>query len=317
MPTTNSLRYTDVTTEVSAITEMIVACFPELLYSAADSSRLRDLIWEAFESSDLDMDIEAAVKWGEGFSFPPPCFTNDIEDLDHHQGDLSSLIRSRQRAISHRRLNSSCISGLALLLPPDDPDLALLTSLVDGIPVIVDPLFTPDPNPPSPSPLYVTAACAVNKMWYSLYQKGFVLFFPTARLKTWHSLRQFQLSYSRAGWAKKRGAAKGRPTNNHSYDNKKGGLINTSDSKASLKDLYGEIHPAQLTDIVLTILVQAAKHGWDNIIMWKMDLMGAYNLLFSKRKTRGFSLWNSVTNSPWCQWWDILDGLAPLMLLML
>ena len=233
------------------------------------------------------MNIAAAVKWGDGFTFPPQCFTSDLSDLDVCHGDLGTLIKKRQSDMSHRRLNESCIQKISTTLPTDDPDLALLKSLVTGIPVVVDQAFVPDPTPPSPSPLYVQAACAVNRMWYDLYQKEFVLFFPTAQLKKWHSIRPFKLSYSRAGWAKKRGAAKGRPTNNHSYDNGRGGLINTKGAKDSLKNTYGDIHPAQLNNIVSMVLAQADIHGWDNIILWKMDLMGAYNLLFFEAEDAG------------------------------
>ena len=233
------------------------------------------------------MSITAAIEWGDGFVFPPSCHTTDIEDLGNHHGDLASLIRSRQEAMSHRRLNRGSICRVSPPLLESDEDLLLFDSLVDGIPVVVDPFFIQDPNPPRPSPMYVQAAPAVNKMWYELYLKGFVLLFPTAQLKAWHSTCHFKLSYSRPGWAKKRGAAKGRPTNNHSYDNRRGGLINTKDAKSELKETYGNIHPAQLSNIVAMVLRQAETHGWDNISMWKMDLMGAYNLLFFKAEDAG------------------------------
>ena len=233
------------------------------------------------------MDIAAAVKWGEGFTFPPQCFISDLVELNAVYGDLGALIKKRQCHMAPRRLNDRCIQNISEMLSRDDPDLRLLTSLVNGIPVIVDQTFIPDPVPPSPSPMYIRAACAVNRMWFELYKKGFVLFFPTAKLKEWHSTLHFKLNYSRAGWAKKRGAAKGRPTNNHSYDNKRGGLINTKGAKDSLKSLYGDIHPAQLCNIVSMVLDQARIYGWDNIIMWKMDLMGAYNLLFFRAEDAG------------------------------
>ena len=270
-----------------AITALISDCFVGNIFHNINYLSLHSLILQAFESSDLDMDIAAAVRWGEGFTFPLRCFVADLDDLNAFHGDLEALIKKRQCDMASRRLNVSCIQKISDMIPKDDPDLRLLSSLVTGIPVVVDQSFIPDPVPPSPSPMYVQAACAVNRMWYELYKKGFVLFFPTAKLKEWHSIHPFKLSYSRAGWAKKRGAAKGRPTNNHSYDNKRGGLINTIGAKASLKDLYGEIHPAQLGNIVTMVLDQAGRYGWENIVLWKMDLMGAYTLLFFKAEDAG------------------------------
>ena len=284
-----TIRYyqKDIDKEILEITSFISNHFPDEVLRNVNLTSLHSLITQAYESSDLDMDIAAAIKWGDGFTFPPQCFTSDMFDLDACHGDLGTLIKKRQSDMSHRRLNESCIQKISKMIHTDDPDLALLQSLVNGIPVVVDQEFVADPFPPSPSPLYVQAACAVNRMWYDLYLKGFVLLLPTAQLKKWHLIRHFNLSYSRAGWAKKRGAAKGRPTNNHSYDNKRGGLINTKGAKNTLKNLYGDIHPAQLNNIVSMILGQAEKHGWDNIISWKMDLMGAYNLLFFKAEDAG------------------------------
>ena len=115
------------------------------------------------------------------------------------------LIQKRQDAMSPRRLNASNIARISAVISPTDPDLILLASIVEGVPVIVDPDFIPDPKPPKSSPIYDEAACAVDRMWYDLYLKGFILLFPSAALRNWHAIRNFPLSYSRPGWAKKRG----------------------------------------------------------------------------------------------------------------
>jgi len=244
------------------------------------------LVCEAYATRDLDLNIEAAVAFGNNFKYPQRCHSKDARDLALFQGDLEGLIKSRQSLMSPNRLNTSNVDGLDVLLP-GDPDCALLRDLVDGIPVVLDPNFIPDPDPPPPSPIYVQAACAVDLSWFELYEKGFVLLIPTRVLKFWHVQRGFKLSYSRAGWAKKRGKPQGRPTTNLSYDNHRGGLINTDTVRDVIRGIYGNIHPAQLTDIVTMIHRQAALHGWENIILWKMDLLGAYNLIFFKASDAG------------------------------
>jgi hypothetical protein len=244
------------------------------------------VVTEAYASADLDLNIEAAVAFGNGFKYPIICHTKDASDLAAVQGDLEKLIISRQSKMSADRLNISNVDKLDIVLP-DDNDCALLRDLVNGIPVVVDPDFVPDSVPPKPSPIYIQAASAVDLSWYELFLKGFVLLIPTRILKYWHDRVGFPLSYSRAGWAKKRGKPQGRPTTNLSYDNHRGGLINTDMVRDTIRGIYGHIHPAQLDHIVTMIHRQAALHGWDKIILWKMDLLGAYNLIFFKAADAG------------------------------
>ena len=247
---------------------------------------LANIIEEAHLSNNLDLTIEAAVIFGNGFRFPTICHIADIKELESFSGDLEKLILSRQLRLSPRRFNHNNVDYICSTLP-GRKDNELLRYIVDGIPVVLDPKFVADPFPPKPSPLYLQAACAVNLSWYDLYLKGFILLFPTAKLQKLQFLNGFRLSYSRAGWAKKRGKPQGRPTTNLSYDNHRNGLINTPYVQDALRTLYGEIHPAQLDEIVLNINTMAATHGWENITLWKMDLLGAYNLVFFKASDAG------------------------------
>ena len=136
---------------------------------------LSQLIEEAYLSNDLDLQIEAAVIYGNGFRFPKACHMSDITELEFtFHGDLEQLILSRQSRMMPRRLNHSNVDYICQTLP-DRPDNDLLRLIVDGIPVVLDPEFVADPCPPRPSPIYLQAACAVDMSWYDLYQKGFIL----------------------------------------------------------------------------------------------------------------------------------------------
>ena len=274
----------------NSVNPIIADVFVNITKFFPDSLQLSDglasVIEEAYLSSDLDLKIEAAIIFGNGFRFPKVCHIADIAELESMAGDLENLILSRQRLLSPRRFNHLNVDYICSVLP-GRKDNDLLRSIVDGIPVVLDPKFIADPFPPTPSPLYLRAACAVNLSWYDLYLKGFILLFPTAALQRWQLSNGFRLSYSRAGWAKKRGKPQGRPTTNLSYDNHKGGLINTPYVRDALRTHYGEIHPAQLDEIVGNINVMASAHGWDNITLWKMDLLGAYNLVHFKAADAG------------------------------
>ena len=258
----------------NSVNPLIADVFVNITKFFPDSLQLSDglasVIEEAYLSSDLDLKIEAAIIFGNGFRFPKVCHIADIAELESMAGDLENLILSRQRLLSPRRFNHLNVDYICSVLP-GRKDNDLLRSIVDGIPVVLDPKFIADPFPPTPSPLYLRAACAVNLSWYDLYLKGFILLFPTAALQRWQLSNGFRLSYSRAGWAKKRGKPQGRPTTNLSYDNHKGGLINTPYVRDALRTHYGEIHPAQLDEIVGNINKMAALHGWNNITLWKMD----------------------------------------------
>lgn len=225
------------------IASNIKCMFPNL--STPSHEAISAVVTKAYDSSDLDLDIKAAVEWGDGFKFPELCHTSDIKDLDRLDGDLELLIRERQTLMSPRRFNSKSVDAIQELLPLFK-EIPLLRSLVEGIEVITDPEFIADPTPPKPSPIYTEVCSAVDKMWYELYLAGFILLFPTKDLQAHQRRKKFLLSYSRAGWAKKRGKPKGRPTTNLSYDNRKGGLINTASVKETIRSIYGDIHPAQL-----------------------------------------------------------------------
>ena len=93
------------------------------------------VVTEAYASADLDLNIEAAVAFGNGFKYPIICHTKDASDLAAVQGDLEKLIISRQSKMSADRLNINNVDKLDIVLP-DDTDCALLRDLVNGIPVV-------------------------------------------------------------------------------------------------------------------------------------------------------------------------------------
>ena len=90
---TNSLVYF---AHASDIHHDIMQSFPSLSGHPASLDTIAQLIQDAFESADLDMDIEAAVKWGFGFRFPASCHSSDLEELNSLSGDLEGLILCRQ-----------------------------------------------------------------------------------------------------------------------------------------------------------------------------------------------------------------------------
>ena len=61
--------------------------------------RVEKFVAEAYESADLDFNIDKAVKWGDGFEIPPEAHVRDRDEFIAMGGDLTGLIRKRQLAL--------------------------------------------------------------------------------------------------------------------------------------------------------------------------------------------------------------------------
>jgi hypothetical protein len=46
-----------------------------------------------------------------------------------------------------------------------------------------------------------------------------------------------------------------------------------------VKTLYGEICPVTIEELMTMVMGQVDRVGWEKLILWKMDLKGAFNLL--------------------------------------
>jgi len=262
-------------TRIKLMLDTLTGFFPDIdinIFGRVDV--IYNLVCSAFIAADLDYNVEKAVEWGDGFEFPEETFIKDVEELASMNYDLLGLIHSRQLCLLPDRLNHDRLKDL----DPLDPDTIRLHDLVDGIRVPVDPSFVEDRIPQKADNRYRVAHSAVDKMWYKLYQAGFILLIPSEVLTQLPV--NFKLNYSPPGWARKRGKCSGRPTCDFSRANRHGVPLNTNEVKRVVKEYYGDINPVTIDELSKMILRQASRVGWENIIIWKMDLKGAFNLLF-------------------------------------
>ena len=110
---------------------------------------------------------------------------------------------------------------------------------------------------------------------YDLYDKGLILLVPTSLAVTLPGIH-----FSQTHWARKKGKRHGRPIGDASASDHNQCPLNSGDVKAQVDGLWGPIeHPTleMLCDMVLTT---AASSSWDDLVLWKMDLRGAFTLLF-------------------------------------
>ena len=63
------------------------------------------------------------------------------------------------------------------------------------------------------------------------------------------------------------------------YNQLNGSDVDKDALRAVISLQWGEIKHPTVDQLVLMVLTSADLHGWDNIIFWKKDLKGAFNLL--------------------------------------
>jgi hypothetical protein len=259
-----------------------VGIFFPLIDMGNHRSDIQRLVVDAFEAADKNLNIQSAVAWGEGFCFPPEVHVRDTIELVGMGYDLTGLIRRRQALLLPDRLNEARLIGR----DPDDPDVKLLHDLVGGIRVPVDPDFIEDRTPAQMDKNYKVAHSAIDKSWYKLYLAGFALLITTVAMS--HVPRTVKLNYSPAGWHEKHGAPGGRCIIDYSRPNAHGQALNTKRVKDMVKELYGEINPVQIDRLMKMILEQVERvGGWQDLVIWKMDLKGAFNLIFFRPEDAG------------------------------
>ena len=108
-----------------------------------------------------------------------------------------------------------------------------------------------------------------------LHEQGLIFIIPTAG-----AIHIPGIHFSQTHWALKKGKEHGRPVGDASAREGDGFALNSDEVAEKVKEKWGEIkHPTvkALADMVLRV---TERHGWDEVVLWKMDLKGAFTLLF-------------------------------------
>ena len=212
---------------------------------------------------------------------PPEVHNSDFKELSSLNFDLPELIRRKQARNKHSRLS---VERLHKFWDPKDPDFDLLCEFArEGVHVMTSPNFVPHRDrPPVFSPKYSIAYPAVNKLIYDSYKADLAVILPSdciAKLPLSLPIHQ-----SRLGHTLKKGKPQGRVTCNYSYGDPDSRL-NTDVVREMARDYYGDIQLSTVTDMALMILKQEkVAKDWcrtaEDLVLWKMDLKGAFTLLF-------------------------------------
>ena len=127
---------------------------------------------------------------------------------------------------------------------------------------------------------YIKLQHTINKLLYKLYKDGTMIF-----LKKHEAIQIPGIHFTPQHHADSKGKPEGRIIGDLSgqHDANFTPLNGSAHDKDRLRNIiehkWGAIkHPA-VDMIVKMVLTSADLHGWDNIILWKKDLKGAFNLL--------------------------------------
>ena len=243
------------------------------------AGEVETIMSEAYKSVDLEFGVEEANEWANGFQFPDSVVWSDALELYNCDWDLSLVATKKNSILINDRFSAERLNAL---WNRDDPDFQLLLELAEGVPVWRSNDFLPARNPPPLSRAYKNVSAVINKLCYEQWERGQAIILPLSVLTDARCSQKAQISFSgKYGWVPKHGSQEGRPTNNYSYDNGNHGLINSEFVKHAVKEFYGAIELAQLDELMKMILRQLDVAGgvWDDIVLWKMDLKGAFALL--------------------------------------
>ena len=262
--------------KIARMSQLATSIMPGDWVSAGE---VETIMSEAYKSVDLEFGVEEANEWANGFQFPDSVVWSDALELYNCDWDLSLVATKKNSILINDRFSAERLNAL---WNRDDPDFQLLLELAEGVPVWRSNDFLPARNPPPLSRAYKNVSAVINKLCYEQWERGQAIILPLSVLTDARCTQQAQISFSgKYGWVPKHGSQEGRPTSNYSYDNGNHGLINSEFVKHAVKEFYGAIELAQLDELMKMILRQldAAGGVWEDIVLWKMDLKGAFALL--------------------------------------
>ena len=254
----------------------ISVCFPG--GSPASKAGIEELIAEAAAAASNDYGVEAANEWADGYAFPAEFVDSDVRCLRAAQLDFRSMVERRLKILSKDRLSHASVATLS----PDNPELTLITDLIDGMRVAIPEGFVPNGNQPR-SPLrssYEAVSSAVNKMLGAVIEQRLAFILPLDMAQAYVP----NLHLCKAHWTTKKGKASGRPLGDLS--NVDGTPLNTDATADAATAYYGPIAHPTIEDIAIMVgsFWKEAKARdpslrYEDLRLWKMDLKGAYTLL--------------------------------------
>lgn len=284
IPNPNCYLFAAPSTKIDAILNWANMCFPEAHHP--HKTELLSLIEEANESAAHELGEADAIAWADGFKIPNSVVLSHVACLRAAQLDFTKMIERRLKTVQHKRLNLDRVEELRT----DNPEKILMRDLAGGMRVFLPDGFVPNglTDKSLLRDTYLKVAPAVDKMLYGIIEDGLAFVLPL-EIALQHIPR---LHFCKAHWTSKKGKPSGRPLGDLTFV--EGTPLNTPETAVMASEYYGPIIHPSITDIVAMIAQYmetyiAADPGrcTDDVVIWKMDLKGAYTLLSFRPEDTG------------------------------
>jgi hypothetical protein len=248
-------------------------------------------IWSALQSAHTAADeyytVRHALAWNTDFVIPQDAIEADSALFKECGFDFARMCRHKQHLLASNRLSRNRIISVfgptGTKIPKVLPkDFNTLLEFADyGITPIVAPSFRPESVNIAPlRDRYLKLHHTINKLLYKLYNDGTMIF-----LRRSDAMQIDGLHLSPQHHADSKGKPEGRIIGDLSgqHDPAFTPLNGCAHDKDQLREMialkWGEIKHPTVDQLVKMVLTAADIHGWENLMLWKKDLKGAFNLL--------------------------------------
>ena len=250
------------------------------LLLGADSPRVVDftnLALQAVTAASQIYGEEEALKWAAGFRWPESDRASDLHDFIACDHSLERLAASRIRLAQDQQLLTT--ARAVATFHPSNPHLPMVLDVASGVTVVFPPEFVPNsmaPSPPPPSPAYCKLATVVDKAYYDTHGRNHLAVVLPADVVLAHCPA---FHTSRLLWTTKVNKVCGRSLIDPSWSDALHSPLNSEAARDMCRDRWGPINNPSIDEVVLMVIAAQTKFPHDVIVLWLMDVRGAYTQL--------------------------------------
>lgn len=222
----------------------------------------------------------AAEVAANGFSIPLELLRTEA-DLLLASGSFEAFVEGKKAAVLSSRFNEArCREYFS-----DDPEFATLLELAtNGATIDVDPDFVPNTRPEPFRVSHDTLQHTYEIHAFKFWQKSQGILLPT------DVALNLGLHFSPVHWTPKPFTPLGRFLLDLS-NSTSGPVLNQPSAKILVDARFGVVSYPSIHEVIETLFAAADEYGWDNVVMWKDDIVGAFNqFMFSAKSSKLLAL---------------------------
>ena len=272
------------TSQVNNMIRHLRGMFPEKSDQKNDML-LREVAQKSFVLADEIYTAHDAEEWANGFIVSEELVASDESLFQASMRDIKIMTRRRKKLLEPNRLNRLRVESSTQQDNPERERLLLLAER--GMPVILRPGFVANGagRLPALRRTYLNVQCAVNRLLVENFHRLGLAFILTKKT----ALEIPGIHFSPLHWTEKQGKRQGRPIGDCSDGGSEAGNepLNSSHTKEQSDAIWGVIkHPSiettakMINDYFEREVRKDPTVKWEDLILFKKDLRGAFTLLF-------------------------------------